>query len=278
MSMKIDSHHHFWEYDSESYAWIGDGMDVLKRNFLPDDLLQEVPRAGIDGVISVQATQTVDETRWLLGMAEQHEFIKGVVGWAPLASPDLGEVLASLESPLLKGIRHVVQAEPDDDFILGKEFNRGVALLDGVGLIYDILIFAKHLPQAIQFVDLHPEQTFVLDHIAKPTIAADAFDAEWAERIKELGERPHVYCKFSGVVTEVRDTEWSIDLIRPYWDVALEAFGPSRLLFGSDWPVCLLRSVYGEWVSAVSDLASELSADEQADFFGRNAALVYGLD
>ncbi len=218
-------------------------MSVLKRDFLPGDLATEIQQAGIDGVVSVQARQSVEETGWLIGLAAEHDFIQGVVGWVPLASPDAQSSLERLgPSPWLKAVRHVVQDEPEDTFILGQKFNRGVSLLKEFDLVYDILIYAKHLAHSTTFVDQHPDQTFVLDHIAKPTIQAAEFHQKWADEFRELARRERVYCKFSGVVTEIRDQTWSVDSIRPYWDVALEAFGFSRLMFGSDWPVCLLRS------------------------------------
>ncbi len=276
--MEVDSHHHFWKYDPDKYAWIGKDMGVLKRDFLPADLSREIEAAGIDGVVSVQARQTIEETRWLLEIAAQHDFILGVVGWVPLATSEIGDVLDSFDgSPWLKAVRHVVQDEPDDEFILRDDFNRGVALLKDFGLVYDVLIFAKHLLPTIRFVDRHQDQPFVLDHIAKPTIAAAQFHKTWAAQLRELARRENVVCKFSGVVTEVRDREWSLDLLRPYWDVALAAFGPDRLLFGSDWPVCLLRSDYGKWVSTVRALIGELSNEEQAAILGGNAARAYAL-
>lgn len=275
--MRVDSHHHLWNYSPLEYPWIDDRMSVLQRDFTPDDLRHETHAADIDGVVAVQARQTVEETEWLLELAEQHALIRGVVGWLPLASPDIGQVLERFRnSGRLKAVRHVVQSEPDDEFILGTDFNRGVALLPGFNLIYDILIFAEHLPAAIQFVDRHPELPCVLDHIAKPTIG-DAFDQQWSVHLRELSRRPNVSCKFSGVVTEVRGESWSQATLQPYWDVVLEAFGPRRLMFGSDWPVCLLRSEYHEWVSVVEQLTGNLSEDERAAFWGGTATRVYQL-
>lgn len=277
--MVIDSHHHFWRYDAEQYPWIGQGMEVLKRDFLPGDLQAEAGRAGVDGVVSVQARQTLEETRWLCRLAEQHQLVRGVVGWVPLAAPEIDDVLGVVtRSPWLKGVRHVVQDEPDDAFLLREEFNRGVARLKHYHLVYDILIYARHLPNTIRFVDRHPEQPFVLDHIAKPTIRAARFDDDWAAHLRELARREHVVCKVSGIVTEVRDPEWSIELIRPYWEVVLEAFGPGRLLFGTDWPVCLLRTDYATWTQIVRQLIASLSPAEQAQIMGENARRVYRLD
>ena len=276
--MQIDSHHHFWKYDPVQYEWIGPEMSVLKRDFLPAGLADEMGPAGIDGVVSVQARQTLEETAWLLAMAAEYEFIRGVVGWVPLVSPQLASVVEPLaQSPWLKAVRHVVQDEPDDAFILGTEFNRGVSQLKQIGLVYDILIFAKHLANSIRFVDQHPDQLFVLDHIAKPTIRGAEFHETWGVELRELARRENVVCKFSGVVTEVRDAAWSTDLLRPYWDVAIEAFGPERLMFGSDWPVCLLRSGYGQWVATVRQLIAPLTSTEQDAIMGGNASRVYSL-
>lgn len=276
--MRIDSHHHFWTYSPEQYGWIDDGMAVLKRDFVPADLQSQLAAVGIAGAVSVQARQTVDETRWLLGLAEAHAAVRGVVGWIPLADPNVAAILESfLESPWLRGIRHVVQDEPDDRFILGRDFNRGVSLLKDAGLVYDILVFPRQLSAAIEFVDQHPQQRFVLDHIAKPEIRRGRFDEAWARDFRELARRENVLCKFSGLVTEVRDPEWSTDLLRPYWDVALAAFGPQRLMFGSDWPVCLLRSSYSTWIETVEALASGFSEAEKRLFWGGNATSAYRL-
>ena len=204
--------------------------------------------------------------------------MRGIVGWVPLADAKVGDTLDRLASEhLLKGVRHVVQDEPDDRFILGDDFNRGVAQLEGRNLVYDVLIFARQLPASIEFVDAHPKVPMVLDHIAKPTIRADQFDRTWEQHLREISKRENLTCKFSGVVTEVRDEQWTIDTVRPYWDVALEAFTPKRLMFGSDWPVCLLKSPHLGWLQTVQQLAAELSADEKADLFANTAMRVYNL-
>ncbi len=276
--MRIDSHHHFWNYSVEEYGWINDDMSVLKRDFGPDDLKEVGTAGGVNAVISVQARQSLDETNWLLSIADQNDYIAGVVGWVPLASPDVEQSLASFsDRTKLKAVRHVVQDEPDDAFILGTEFNRGVSYLKNHNLVYDILIFAKHLENSIKFVDNHPEQAFVLDHIAKPTIQSARFDEKWATDIRELAKRENVKCKFSGVVTEVRDETWEVETIQPYWDVAIEAFGPNRLMYGSDWPVCLLKSDYARWITTVEELASGLSAAEQQQFWFGTAQRAYNL-
>ncbi len=277
--MIVDSHHHLWNYSPEQYGWIDDTMSVLRRDFTLAELRQVAASSGVDGLITVQARQSSEETAWLLESARAEDLIRGVVGWVPLVSDDVGEMLASLQSdPWLKGIRHMVQDEPDDRFLLDERFNRGVAELRDTGLVYDLLIDARHLPAAIEFVDRHPEQSFVLDHIGKPTIRGAKVDPDWERPFRELARRERVSCKFSGVVTEVRDDGWDVDTIRRYWEVALDAFTPSRLMFGSDWPVCLLRAEYETWLRSVQTLTSGLSPDERSDVFGGTATRVYRLD
>jgi L-fuconolactonase len=276
--MRIDSHQHFWQFDQAAYPWIGPGMSVLRRDYLPADLAPHLAAARIDGVVAVQAQQTVDETRWLLSLADHHPEIRGVVGWAPLVAEDVELVLTDLaDHPRLAGIRHILHDEPDDRYMLRDDFNRGVARLAGYGLVYDILIVAKHLPATLEFVDRHPRQPFVVDHIAKPTIAHERFDEAWARHLRALAERPHVYCKLSGVVTEVRDATWTSALLAPYVETALDAFGASRVLFGTDWPVCLLRSDYESWVDTGAGFIARLSDAERQAIMGDNAVRVYGL-
>jgi len=286
--MLIDAHHHLWQYSSSQYGWISEQMQVLRRDFLAADLHEVAQAVGVDGFVSVQARQSLAETEALLEIARQDPLVLGVVGWVPLAAEDLCDQLDRLcQSPWLKAVRHVVQDEPDDRFLLDEAFNRGVAALGRYGLVYDVLIYARQLPAAIEFADLHPAQPLVLDHIAKPTITAE-FDHRWETNFRELAKREHVTCKFSGVVTEIRDQttilsnagqpeDWSLDQIRRYWEVALEAFTPKRLMFGSDWPVCLLRTPYARWVNTVRELAGSLSPDEQADLFAGNAISAYNL-
>ncbi len=276
--MLIDSHHHLWKYSADQYGWISDEMSVLRADFLGPQLNEIASVAGVDGFVSVQARQTVEETTALLEIASAEPLIRGVVGWVPLADEGVAETLDQFaDATLLKGVRHVVQDEPDDRFLDGEAFNRGVRLLKDRGLVYDVLIFARQLPASIDFVDRHPDQPMILDHIAKPAIRSAEFDREWENHFRQLALRPNVTCKFSGVVTEVRDEDWSIDTIRRYWDVALEAFTPKRLMFGSDWPVCLLRCSHLRWLETVRELAGELSPQEQADFFAGNAIRDYHL-
>jgi L-fuconolactonase len=276
--MRIDSHQHFWRFDQAAYPWIQPSMSVLRRDYLPEDLAPLLAASRIDGVVAVQAQQTVEETRWLLSLADEHAFVRGVVGWAPLVDPNVEAVIADLrQHSALKGIRHILHDEPDDRYMLRDDFQRGLASLDAYGLVYDILIFAKHLPYTLDLVDAFPYQPFVVDHVAKPAIAAAQFDREWAAQLRKLAERPQVTCKLSGVVTEVRDPEWNPTTLAPYVETALEAFGASRLLFGTDWPVCLLRSSYSDWTSAVGGFIGQLSESEQRAIMGENAARVYRL-
>ncbi|EMI28818.1 amidohydrolase family protein [Rhodopirellula europaea] len=277
--MLIDSHHHLWAYDPEEYGWISDDMSVLRQDFLAAQLREIAAESGVDGFVSVQARQSMRETENLLKIASEEPLIRGVVGWIGLADSDIESQLESVSgTDKLVGMRHVVQDEPDDRFLDGQAFNHGVSLLGQHNLVYDILIFAKQLPAAIDFADRHASLPMVVDHIAKPTISGGKMDPEWEPHFKELARRENLTCKFSGVATEVRDAEWNIETIRPYWDVALESFGPQRLMFGSDWPVCLLRTGHKQWLDTVRELASELSDDEQAAFFAGNAIKAYGLD
>jgi L-fuconolactonase len=274
----IDSHHHLWRFDQARLPWIGDAMPALRRDYGLAELDAALAGTGVDRTVLVHAQQNVEETAWMLGLARESSRIAGVVGWVPLVAPDLDDTLARLTAdPKLRGVRHIVHDEPDDDYVLRDDVNRGIARLRRFGLVYDLLIFPKHLPQAIAFVDRHPDQPFVVDHVAKPTIRAAAFDTRWAEGLRTIARRPHVTCKLSGMITEVRDPAWTPALLEPYVDVALEAFGPSRLMFGTDWPVCRLRGEYAEWLAAVRGFTARLSTDEQAAIMGGTAARVYGL-
>jgi L-fuconolactonase len=273
----IDAHHHLWKYDPVEYSWISDSMSVLRRDFLPADLKERMDANGVAGAVSVQARQSLEETEWLTAFAEQHDFIRGVVGWVPLCSPDaMAYVERFAGRSKIKGFRHVVQDEPDDDFLLRDDFNAGIRALLPAGLVYDILIYERHLPQAIEFVDQHPNQIFVLDHIAKPRIRDRVF-SPWRENLRELAKRENVYCKVSGVVTEDGWQRWTRQSIAPYMDCALEAFAARRLMFGSDWPVLELASDYGRWVSTVREWAGRLTADEQARVFSGTAIEAYRL-
>jgi L-fuconolactonase len=274
--MRIDSHQHFWSYNATDYVWMTEAHQPLRRDFLPADLHPLLDRAGIDGTIAVQARQMIRETEWLLGLADQDPRILGVVGWLPLSEPTLPDLLAEwAERPKIVGFRHVVHDEPDPDFILRPDFNRGVSALAKYRRCYDILIFARHLPQTLRFADMHEDLTLIVDHIAKPAIRRAVFDQSWADGIRELARRPHVHCKLSGMMTEVHDPAWDIDTMRPYVDTILEAFGPGRIMFGSDWPVSLLGGQYQHWVDTVAALISPLSQTEQEAIMGGTAARCY---
>ena len=276
--MKIDAHHHFWKYDPVRYSWMNERMEVLKKDYQPADLLVEIEKTGIDGVVSIQADQSMLETDELLEHAARHDFIKGVVGWFPLADSSVEEVLSEYaNNPWLKGVRHVVQDEPDDRFILGNAFNEGIRKLEQFDLVYDILIYERQLAPSIEFVDLHPNLSFVLDHVAKPRIGDGVMDP-WKEQMLELARRENVTCKLSGMATEANWTEWTFDGLRPYMDVALDAFGPNRLMFGSDWPVARLAVDYEPWVNICRELISTLSPHEREAIEGENAIRAYRLD
>lgn len=276
--VRIDAHQHLWQFDPAAYDWITTDMGVLRRSYLHADLARELDAAGMDGAIAVQARSSLAENDFLLAQADASSRIRGVVGWVDLAADDADQVLARYASrQCFKGVRHVVQAEGDPDFLARPGFNRGIGRLRAYGLVYDVLIYGTQLPAAMAFVDRHPDQPFVLDHIAKPAIAAGRFDETWAANLMELARRPHVACKLSGVVTEVRDPLWSADVIRPYIDDAVEAFGPARLMFGSDWPVCRIRTEYRDWVRTVEQLTASWSPDEKHALFGGTAARIYNL-
>lgn len=275
--MQIDAHQHFWGYHPAEYEWIDDSMSVLRRDFLPHELERETKEVGIDGVITVQARQSLDETRWLCELAAEHSFVKGIVGWVPLTDPDVKEHLATLaHCHTLKAVRHVVQNEPDDQFLLRDDFNRGIDALGDFWLAYDLLVFERHLPYAIECVDRHPYQTFVLDHLAKPRVRANELEP-WASNIRKLARRENVFCKLSGLLTEADWQHWSEHQLTAYWEVILNAFGPRRIMFGSDWPVCLLAGNYRSWYELCRRFMSGLSDEDQARIFGGTAIEAYRL-
>lgn len=272
----IDAHHHFWRFNEREYGWIDPAQTALRRDFLPADLETALGVARIDGVVTVQARQSLEETSWLLDLAREHAFIRGVVGWVPLVAPDVADLLAGLTAshPKLRGVRHVLQGE-DNRYMLAPSFDRGIGQLAALNLTYDVLIFAHQLPHATALVDRHPAQVFVLDHIAKPRIAAGEREP-WATMMGELARRPNVYCKVSGMVTEAGPA-WTDAALRPYFDHVLAVFGPHRLIFGSDWPVCLDRSGYAQWRDLVSRWLAALSSEEQQRIMGGNAIEAYRL-
>jgi len=276
--MKIDAHQHFWIYDKREYSWINDEMSILKRDFLPGDLKKEVDRIGFDGSIAVQARQTIDETEWLFKLAEQNDIIKGVVGWLDIRSPQFKNQLEKYaKRTKLVGIRHVVQDEPDNRFMSRSEFIEGIRELENYDLVYDILIFEKQLPAAIDLVSRFPYQRFVLDHIGKPRISYTSLEP-WKSLITELAEYPGVYCKVSGMVTEADWKNWKIEDFQPYLDTVFEAFGAERILFGSDWPVCTVAASYKDVFGLVKNYIEKFSPDEQNKIMGENAARIYRLN
>jgi len=276
--VRIDAHQHFWQYSPVNYGWIDDSMAALKRDFLPHDLAPLLQANGLSGSIAVQARQSLKETRWLLKLAQENEFIRGVVGWVDLSSPQVTEQLQGFAgNQKLVGVRHVVQAEPDDEYMLRPEFRRGIAQLAEFGLVYDLLLHPRHVPVAVKLVREFPDQPFVLDHIAKPPIAAGTLEP-WARDIRRLAELPNVACKLSGMVTEARWREWTQDDFRPYLDVVLECFGPSRLMIGSDWPVCTVSTDYGATLGIVLRFIGQLAPSERDAILGGTCARVYRIE
>lgn len=276
--MMIESHHHLWKYTTAEYGWISPQMQAIRRSFLPEELEPLMHHFGIEGAVAVQARQTIEETTWLLGLAAKHSIIRGVVGWVPLVE---GAAVKKRLEPFagnkkLRGVRHVIQDEADPRYILRQDFNNGIRALREFGLRYDILIFERHLPAAIEFVDRHPNQTFILDHIAKPRIK-DKILAPWDRNVRELARRQNVYCKLSGMVTEADHKSWTPQSLQPYIDVALASFGPKRLMYGSDWPVMLLAGEYSRWFGVVGNAIGKLSKAEQDRIMGGTAAEAYGI-
>lgn len=274
--MKIDSHQHFWEYDPVRDSWIDDSMQVIRKDFLADDLAIVLDNNGIDGCVAVQADQSETETTFLLALAQQNKFIKGVVGWVNLVSKDVKERLNHFsQNHHFKGVRHIVQAE-NEEFVLRKDFQRGISALAEFGLTYDILVYPNQLKNVIRFISTFPEQKFVLDHIAKPDIKNGQIK-KWKSDINELAKYQNVCCKVSGLVTEADWRKWKMEDFIPYLDVIYEAFGIQRILYASDWPVCLLAGNYNEVLDVVNKYSAQFSEEEQELVMGTNAIRFYGL-
>jgi len=249
----------------------------IRRDFLPVDLAPELRARNLDGCVAVQARQSLAETRWLLELARDESIIRGVVGWVDLRSPGVAKELAEFAAqPKFVGVRHVVQDEPDDQFLLRDDFQRGIATLHEFGLTYDLLVLARQLPAAIGLAQKFPQQAFVLDHLAKPPIKTGGL-SPWREQLRALAQLPNVACKVSGLVTEADWQNWRVDDFQPFLDIVFESFGPDRLMFGSDWPVCLLAGSYERVFGLVQNYVSQLGADTEAKFFGANAENFYGL-
>ena len=276
--MKIDAHQHFWIYNSVRDAWIDDSMKILKRNFLPEDLEPVLKHSSIDGTIAVQADQSENETNFLLGLAEKNKWIFGVVGWIDLMAPDIEKRLERFSTiKKLKGFRHIVQAEPDNNFMVSEKFRRGIGFLKDFNLTYDILIYPHQLPAAIKLAEKNYEQKFILDHIAKPFIRKKEIDP-WASGIKELAKNYNVYCKISGIITEADHKNWKPEDIYPYLDIVFEAFGYERLLFGSDWPVCLLAGSYKKVFNLIKEYTKNSSKENEEKIFGNNSVSFYNIN
>lgn len=275
--MRIDAHQHFWRYSPSEYPWMTDRLAALRRDYLPADLGPLLTEAGLDGSIAVQARQTLAESRWLLELAAESPGILGVVGWVDLQSDRLDDDLRSLcAHPKLVGVRHVVQDEPDDRFLLTPDFLRGIRRLPAFGLTYDLLIYPHQLAAALEFALRLPDVPIVVDHLAKPVIR-DGTRSPWREHMQAMARLPNVHCKVSGLVTEARWDAWRPDELRPYLDVVFEAFGEDRLLFGSDWPVCLLAARYDAVYAVVDHYTRPLGDAACAKIFGGNAARFYGI-
>jgi L-fuconolactonase len=276
--MKIDAHQHFWKYNPLRDSWITDEMSLLKRDFLPEHLIGELCANDIGGCIAVQADQSEAETEFLLSLASRYDsVIQGVVGWLDLSSPQLPDRQAHFaQFKKLRGVRHIVQSEPDDHFMLRPDFCRGIAKLKDFDLTFDILIYPRQLPAAIELAQKFPDQKFVLDHLAKPLIRTKEI-GPWGRQIKVLASNPNVYCKLSGLVTEANWTNWQPADFDPYLDVAFDAFGVDRLMFGSDWPVCLLAASYCQVREIIEQYITRFQIDCRAKILGLNAVHFYGL-
>lgn len=277
--MRIDAHQHFWQYSPETHGWITDDMSKIRRDFLPVDLDPELVANDVCGTVAVQAEQSEKETRFLVELADSRNTILGVVGWVDLRAHDLSQRLehySQFES--LVGFRHIVQAEPDDRFLLREDVLRGIASLERYGFTYDILIYPRQLAASLALVEKFPAQRFVVDHLAKPDIRGGrGFDA-WRDGIRALARHPNVYCKVSGMVTEADWASWKPADFAPYLDVAFDAFGIDRVMFGSDWPVCLVAATYTQIVGALVQYAQKLSPADRNKVFCANAVRFYGLE
>ncbi len=274
---RIDAHQHFWKYNPVRDQWINGSMLAIQRDFLPEDLQPVLQRNGIDGCIVVQSDQSVEENYFQLKNAMTHEFIRGIVGWVELQAIDIDEQLQYYRQfNKMKGFRHILQGERQRDFMLQTEFRRGISLLRNYNFTFDLLVLPDQLKYTIDFVKLFPDQPFVLNHLAKPNIKEKEISS-WRRDIIALARHEHVYCKLSGMITEADWHTWQSSDFIPYLDVVVESFGMKRLMFGSDWPVCLLAGSYEKMLKVVTDYFSSFSKDEQELFFGGNAIQFYKL-
>ena len=274
--MRLDAHQHFWEYDAQRDSWIDDSMSVLKSDYLPEQIEPLLKEKELEGCIAVQANQSEKETEFLLALAEAYSFIKAVVGWVDLCSENIEKRLEHYaQNPYLKGIRHIVQAEPEN-FVLKPEFQRGIGFLSQFNLVYDLLVYPSQLESGIELVSQFPDQKFVLDHCAKPQIKIQEIK-KWTRDIRRIAEEENVFCKVSGLVTEADFKNWKPSDFLPYLEVVFDAFGEDRVLYGSDWPVCLLAASYEKVYQLTDDYTIEHSADARRNFFGDNAARIYNI-
>jgi L-fuconolactonase len=274
---KVDSHQHFWIFDPVRDSWINAEMHAIQRDFLPADLSPVLKTNGMDGCVAVQADQTEAQNDFLLGLAKNNNFIKGVVGWVDLRADNIADRLTYYSQfDLMKGFRHVLQGEEDRALMLKSTFRNGIGELGKHDFTYDILIFPDQLQYVSAFVGGFPDQKFVIDHLAKPYIKDQKID-DWAKNICAVAKHENLYCKVSGMVTEADWTNWKTEDFTPYLDVAFEAFGADRLMFGSDWPVCQVAAGYSEMKGIVEQYTDKLSANEQAAFWGSNATQFYNL-
>ncbi len=274
--MTIDAHQHFWVYNAERDSWITDDMAVIRRDFLPADLEPVLTANGIDGCVAVQASQTDEETMFLVSMAQAYDFVKGVVGWVDLRSDSLYDQLeAYSQFEEIRGFRHVAQAEPDD-FLMRPEVIKGIRQLAAFEFTYDILIYPSQLKAALHLVRAVPEVTFVIDHMAKPVIRKQEI-SRWSNFMAEIAKQPNVSCKVSGMVTEADWSGWKKADLFPYLDVVFEQFGPDRLLFGSDWPVCLVAADYTQVKTVIEDYLIPWGEEARSKVFGANAVEFYSL-
>lgn len=274
--MIIDSHQHFWKYNPIRDSWMDGSMEVIRKDFLPKDLKPILKTNGVNGCIAVQADQSEEETTFLLKCAEENTFIKGVVGWVDLRAENVEERLNYFsKNKLLKGIRHIVQAEKND-FVLRKDFQNGVSKLKRYGLTYDVLIIPSQLESIITLVNKFPNQKFIINHLAKPNIKGNKIDS-WKISIETLAKAPNVFCKISGMVTEANLKHWQSSDFTPYLDIVFNAFGIDRTLFGSDWPVCSLAADYNQQYKIIKDYLSKFSKEDKAKVLGKNAMCIYNL-
>ena len=275
--MRIDAHQHFWKYAPTTHGWINDEMAVIRRDFLPNDLEPILSKHSIDGTVAVQADESIHETEFLLSLSEKHAFIKAVIGWIDLRSPQIHDQLAYFKKfRKLVGFRCIMQGQPDEAYLNNEIFIKNVALLKDFDYTYDLLVYHHQLPSLLKFIEKIPENRLILDHIGKPDIKAKNY-SKWKENIFELAQHPGIYCKLSGMITEANYSTWKYDDIVPYMDAVGEAFGAERICFGSDWPVCLVAGNYDKMIGVVEKWASQLNQKDYNQLFGLNTSRFYNI-